>query len=97
MVSKGLVLIKSPFDEPIKLVLFDNFIFFIKGRGHQCEIRVSDISVSRVHAFIRFENGNFVIVDNNSKFGTLVKMMRPFRIQTDKVAIQVLNDKSLLR
>lgn len=30
-----------------------------------------------------------MIVDNNSKFGTLVKMMKPFQIIQDKVAIQV--------
>ena len=26
------------------------------GRGHQCELRVNDISVSRMHADVRFEN-----------------------------------------
>jgi len=43
-----------------------------------------------MHAFIKFENGKFVIIDNNSKFGTLIKMMKPFAIQSDKVAIQVI-------
>ena len=44
------------------------------GRGHQSDIRISDISVSRFHAFIKYENNNFLIFDNNSKFGTLIKM-----------------------
>lgn len=43
------------------------------GRGHQCEMRVNDISVSRIHAEIRFENNKFYIKDLKSKFGTLVK------------------------
>lgn len=30
-----------------------------------------------------------MIVDNNSKFGTLVKMVKPFEILPDKVAVQV--------
>jgi len=34
-------------------------------------------------------NGKFVIFDNNSKFGTLIKLNKPFPITNDKVAIQV--------
>ncbi len=43
------------------------------GRGHQCEMRVNDISVSRTHAEVRFENNKFYIKDIKSKFGTLIK------------------------
>jgi len=43
------------------------------GRGHNCEMRVNDISVSRVHADVRFENNKFYLKDLKSKFGTLVK------------------------
>lgn len=43
------------------------------GRGHNCEMRVNDISVSRVHAEVKYEHGRFYIRDLNSKFGTLVK------------------------
>lgn len=46
------------------------------GRGHDCEIRITDISVSRNHAMIKFINGAFHIFDNKSKFGTLVKEER---------------------
>ena len=44
------------------------------GRGHDTDIRISDISVSRVHGFIKYQNGNFVLDDNKSKFGTLVRI-----------------------
>ena len=43
------------------------------GRGHECEIRITDISVSRKHAYIRTQDNQFFILDNNSKFGTLVR------------------------
>ena len=43
------------------------------GRGHDTDIRVSDISVSRLHAtIVRTEQDELIIKDNNSKFGTLV-------------------------
>jgi hypothetical protein len=43
------------------------------GRGHDCEIRITDISVSRNHALIKFNGSAFHVFDNKSKFGTLVK------------------------
>lgn len=45
---------------------------FKLGRGHESDLRINDISVSRCHAKIKFENGKFLLEDNNSKFGTLV-------------------------
>lgn len=59
------------------------------GRGHQCDVRVGDISVSRLHAFIKYENGQFLLTDNNSKFGTLIMLNEPFPICEEKVAVQV--------
>ena len=44
------------------------------GRGHDSDVRINDISVSRCHAMIKFERGQFLIEDNESKFGTLVKI-----------------------
>ena len=43
------------------------------GRGHECEIRIADISVSRNHALVKYIGNNFVVFDNKSKFGTLVR------------------------
>jgi len=47
---------------------------FKLGRGHESDVRVSDISVSRCHAIIKYnqQNGRFYLEDNLSKFGTLV-------------------------
>ena len=57
------------------------------GRGHQCEMRVGDISVSRIHAEVRFENDKFYIKDLKSKFGTLVKFKEEFLLK-DRMKLQ---------
>lgn len=45
---------------------------FKLGRGHEADIRVGDISVSRVHAAIECSEHGVFVEDNKSKFGTLV-------------------------
>ena len=42
------------------------------GRGTDCEIRLSDISVSRNHAVLSYEKGYWQLTDAKSKFGTLL-------------------------
>ena len=49
-----------------------NKTIFKLGRGHESDLRINDISVSRCHTKIKFERGNFLLEDNHSKFGTLV-------------------------
>jgi len=44
------------------------------GRSGDCDIKVSDISVSRSHARILKEFNNFYIEDYKSKFGSLCKI-----------------------
>jgi pSer/pThr/pTyr-binding forkhead associated (FHA) protein len=45
---------------------------FKLGRGHESEVRVNDISVSRCHSIIKYKADGFYIEDNISKFGTIV-------------------------
>ena len=45
--------------------------------------------MSRLHAYIKYQNGNFVIIDNNSKFGTLVLLRNTIGIEKKKVALQI--------
>lgn len=44
------------------------------GRGHDNDLRIADISVSRCHAVLRRDpkTGTIILEDNQSKFGTLV-------------------------
>jgi hypothetical protein len=47
---------------------------FKLGRGHESDVRVSDISVSRCHAILKYDREEhcYFLEDNLSKFGTLV-------------------------
>ncbi len=48
------------------------------GRGHESDLRIPDVSISRWHATVTFtDDGRFEIEDHNSKFGTLMALRRP--------------------
>ncbi|GFE55878.1 erythrocyte membrane protein [Babesia ovis] len=60
------------------------------GRGHDASVRIADVSISRNHATIFYENGTFYLEDHDSKFGTLVALRRPMPITpTETMAVQV--------
>jgi hypothetical protein len=60
------------------------------GRGHESDVRIADVSISRCHATIRFQRGHFVLEDHNSKFGTLVAMKKPRALEASSaISIQV--------
>ena len=63
----------------------------IVGRGHESDIRINDISVSRNHAKLKYnqENGTILLKDLKSKFGTLVLIKRPLEIKEKKIHIQI--------
>ena len=56
---------------------------FNMGRGHESEVRVNDISVSRCHAIIKYKPDGIYIEDNRSKFGTLVLLKQAYDIQME--------------
>ena len=66
------------------------------GRGHDADIRITDISVSRSHASIRYEKDSFFIEDNNSKFGTLVLVKAPIPLTKDISSLAVQIGRSVL-
>ena len=47
------------------------------GRGHEANIILSDISVSRVHCVLNVYNKNVYLQDNEAKYGTLVLVQTP--------------------
>jgi len=64
---------------------------FKLGRGHESDVRVSDISVSRCHAILKYEpDHNFYLEDNLSKFGTLVLAKSAIELEADQTqAVQI--------
>jgi len=49
------------------------------GRGHESDVRVADISVSRCHAIIKLDkdSNSIKLEDSQSKFGTLILIKEP--------------------
>lgn len=58
------------------------------GRGHESDVRINDISVSRNHALIHYANKKFWLEDFTSKFGTLLRVEENMRLQ-GKVTLQM--------
>ena len=54
------------------------------GRANDCELKMHDISVSRLHGNIKFVGENFYLEDKGSKFGTLIQVKRPIVIESNK-------------
>jgi pSer/pThr/pTyr-binding forkhead associated (FHA) protein len=51
------------------------------GRGHDADIRVTDISVSRFHALLKKTTKGYIYLeDNHSKFGTLALVRNPIQL-----------------
>jgi phosphatidylserine decarboxylase len=70
--------IQSENREPgVFFIGFQNKDSVMLGRGHESDVRIQDISVSRSHARLRFDGQDFFIEDNSSKFGTLVQVDSP--------------------
>ena len=63
----------------------------IIGRGHESDIRINDISVSRSHAKLRYniDSGTILLRDLKSKFGTLILIKKPLEIKEKKIHIQI--------
>ncbi len=56
---------------------------FKLGRGHDADVRIADISVSRVHAFLRITGDGCFVEDNSSKFGTLLLLRKEIALDAD--------------
>ena len=61
------------------------------GRGHESDVRINDISVSRSHASLKYnsQTGKLLLKDLKSKFGTLVLLKRPIEIREAKIHLQI--------
>jgi hypothetical protein len=73
----------------VHILLFMDDASFILGRGHEADIRISDISVSRTHAKIYLKNGKYYVEDTGSKFGTLVLAKEKIEITDQPTILQI--------
>jgi len=73
-------------------------IVLMKGRGHESDIRISDISVSRYHALINKNiDGSLTLEDNNSKFGTLIMLQNPRINILEKISLPLQIGRTILQ
>lgn len=62
---------------------------FRLGRGHEADLRVTDISVSRLHAVLSCKSNGYYIEDSTSKFGTLALTTQAELDPTTVMALQI--------
>ena len=61
------------------------------GRGHESDVRINDISVSRKHAILKYnsEDGTLLLKDLKSKFGTLILIKKNLKKKKKKIHLQI--------
>jgi hypothetical protein len=67
------------------------------GRANDADVRMTDISISRNHAFFKLNSDGVYLEDNGSKFGTLVQLQnnitflpgKVFALQSGKIYITI--------
>jgi hypothetical protein len=80
---------RTPNQRTYHLIIFkDGEVTF--GRGHSADIRVTDISVSRLHASLFLEaDGSYRLQDRDSKFGTLLLLDSDLILTSKKIGFQI--------
>ena len=74
----------------IHVITLEENVRTVMGRGHDADIRINDISVSRLHGTITLQAGNKIFLkDLGSKFGTLALIQTKFIVPEKKVCIQI--------
>ena len=59
------------------------------GKAMNNPFRLSDPSVSNLHATVQYRGGEFVLEDKNSQFGTLAMLRTDWKVGYNKIAVQV--------
>ena len=81
----------------IHIISFDRKCSINIGRANECELSISELSVSRFHCIIHKDEGDLFLEDNSSKFGTLILIQNnnmymneyiPLKVQTNKTYIK---------
>lgn len=74
----------------IHVVILEENNKIVMGRGHDADVRINDISVSRLHGTICLQsNDKIVLKDLGSKFGTLALIKEQVSIGEKKMCLQI--------
>jgi hypothetical protein len=81
MILESLDQIKEGYNhKSIHIIKLQENMEVLFGRSNECNIIIDDISVSRKHAWIKYEKGRVYLKDNKSTFGTLLLLRRDIQI-----------------
>jgi len=73
----------------IQVITLEENEKIVMGRGHETDVRINDISVSRTHALITLIGNKIFIKDLKSKFGTLVLVQDDLEITEKTITLQI--------
>ena len=81
----------------IHIISFDKKNSINLGRANECELSISELSVSRFHCIIHKDEGDLYLEDNSSKFGTLVLIQNNNMSMNDYVPLRVQINKTFIK
>ena len=81
----------------IHIMSLDNKNCINIGRANECELSISELSVSRFHCIIHKDEGDLFIEDNSSKFGTLILIQNNNMYMNDYIPLRVQINKTFIK
>ena len=83
----------------IHILSYDKTNKIIIGRANECDISFPEISVSRHHCFIHYneKKNNLYLEDNCSRFGTLILIQNPLLLMTNKLSLNIQKSKTFIK
>ena len=83
----------------IHILSFDQTNKIIIGRANECDISFPEISVSRHHCFIHYDEKKecLYLEDNSSRFGSLILIQNPLLLMIDKLPLNIQKSKTYIK
>ena len=84
--------VKDDQERTYYLIIFRERTVLKMGRSNDSDVKLNDISVSRHHCNLFYRNGDIILEDNKSKFGSLVSVDSPINFILNKpIGLQIGN------
>ena len=83
----------------IHILSFDQTKSITIGRANECDISFPEITVSRHHCFIHFDEkkNNIYLEDNCSRFGSLILIQNPILLMVNKLSLNIQKNKTFIK